>query len=96
MKKETYILIQQYCETTSVEPEFIDRLLDYGLIKHIERGNQPAIHETELPIIERMARLHYDLDINLEGLQVIAHMREKMLQMQDELKNLERKLKRFE
>ena len=96
MKEETYILIQHYCETTSVDPEFIKQLFEYGLIQHIEQDDEPAVREEELPILERMVRLHYDLDINLEGLQVIAHMRQKMIQMQKEMLELERKLKRFE
>lgn len=96
MKEESYILIQHYCETTSVDPEFIEQLFEYGLIQHLEHGDAPAIHQEELPTIERMVRLHYDLEINLEGLQVIAHMREKMIQMQKQMMDLERKLKRFE
>lgn len=96
MKEETYILIQHYCETTEVDPEFIEQLFEYGLIQHLEHGDAPAILQEELPRIERMARLHYDLDINLEGLQVIAHMREKLIQMQKEMLELQRKLKRFE
>lgn len=96
MKEEPYILIQHYCETTSVDPKFIEQLFECGLIQHLEYGDAPAIHQEELPTIERMVRLHYDLEINLEGLQVIAHMREKMIRMQKELKVLERKLKRFE
>lgn len=96
MKKISYILIQHFCETTKVEPEFIEQLFEYGLIQHLEHGDAPAVHQEEIPKIERMARLHYDLDINLEGLQVIAHMREKMIQMQKEMLELQRKLKRFE
>lgn len=96
MKEESYILIQHYCETTSVDPEFIEQLFEYGLIQHLEHGDAPAVHQEELPIIERMARLHYDLEVNLEGLQVIAHMRKKMIQMQKQMIDLERKLKRFE
>lgn len=96
MKEESYILIQHFCETTLVDPEFIEQLLEYGLIQHVVQGNEPAVHQEELPVLERMVRLHYDLDINLEGLQVIAHMRQKMIRMQKEMLELERKLKRFE
>ena len=96
MKEESYILIQHFCETTSVDPEFIEQLFEYGLIQHVEKVKEPAVHQEELPVLERMVRLHYDLDINLEGLQVIAHMRQKMIQMQKEMLELERKLKRFE
>lgn len=96
MKNESYILIQHFCETTSVDPEFIEQLFEFELIHHIELDDSPALLKEELPILERMVRLHYDLDINLEGLQVIAHMREKMIRMQEELLALERKLKRFE
>lgn len=96
MKKESYILIQHFCETTSVDPKFIQKLFEFELLQHIELDDSPALLKEELPTLERMVRLHYDLNINLEGLQVIAHMREKMIRLQEELQALERKLKRFE
>lgn len=96
MKKESYILIQHFCETTEVDPKFIEQLFELELLQPIEENEPPAFLKKELPILERMVRLHYDLDINLEGLQVIAHMREKMIRMQEELLVLERKLKRYE
>lgn len=91
MKEENYILLKKFCQSTSVDPDFIEALYEFGLIEHAS-----SIHKDELPTIERYVRLHYDLNVNIEGLQIIANMREKMMQMQEEMLRLERKLKRFE
>lgn len=96
MKRDDYILVDYFCEVTNTNPEFLKQLYEHDLIKHIEYNKAPALLQNELPVIERMLRLHYDLNVNIEGLQVINHMREKMIGMQNELLQLKRKLKRFE
>lgn len=96
MEKENYILLQDFCEVTKAKPEFLMQLFEHDLIQHITYNNTPAIHQKELPTIERMLRLHYDLNVNIEGLQIITHMREKMMLLQEEILLMKRKLKRFE
>jgi|SRR5699024_10036688 len=96
MKEKTYISITHICNNTAIHPDFIQSLVDFGLIQYVQEDPVQNIHTEELPAIERYARLYYDLDINMEGLEVIAHMRDKIIKMQNEMLQLERKLKRFE
>jgi uncharacterized membrane protein YjjP (DUF1212 family) len=54
------------------------------------------IHQEELPKLEKMVRLHQDLGINLEGLEAIHHLLEKVEQMQSEVNLLKNKLRKWE
>jgi hypothetical protein len=46
----------------------------------------------EMRALERMIRLHYDLEINMEGIDAIAHLLERVEHMQEEMRMLRRKL----
>jgi hypothetical protein len=44
--------------------------------------------KSELQKLEQIIRLHYDLDINLEGIDAIAHLAERIKMMQNEITGL--------
>jgi chaperone modulatory protein CbpM len=46
--------------------------------------------------IEHLARLHYDLDINLEGLEAISHLLDRMDASQQEARVLRERLRVYE
>lgn len=48
------------------------------------------------PHIEKLNRLHHELGINLEGIDAITHMMQRMQQMEKELKNLRNRLRIYE
>ena len=43
-----------------------------------------------------MVRLHYDLEINMEGIDAITHLLKKLQTMQDEISVLKNKLRVYE
>ena len=43
-----------------------------------------------------MMRMHYDLDINMEGIDVIAHLLKRIDSLQQELKMAKNRLRLFE
>ena len=89
---EELIIAEEYCRQYNVDISFIDTLEDYGLI-HIEiQQQQRLIPAQELRTLERYIRLHYDLDINMEGLEAIAHLLQKVKDMQQEIAALQNRL----
>jgi hypothetical protein len=76
----------------NVEVTFFDSLVDSGLL-HVETDNEThyLIYE-ELPVFERFANWHYDLEINLPGLEVIHHMLGKIEEMNRINRELRQKL----
>lgn len=50
------------------------------------------LHVEELPVLEKMVRLHNELDINPEGIQAIHHLLGQVESLQEEVAALKRKL----
>lgn len=62
----------------NIEITFFDELVDYGLLTvHIEDEIHYLMYE-DLPDLEKFANWHYDLEINLPGLEVIHNMLKKL------------------
>lgn len=81
-------LVQIY----NIEITFFDELVDSGLL-NIETENE--IHYLmyeDLPTFERFANWHYDLEINLPGLEVINSMLQKMKNLNQINRELMQKL----
>ncbi len=50
----------------------------------------------QLSRIEQLARLHYDLEINLEGLEAISHLLDRMVTSDREARSLRERLRLYE
>ncbi|MCS4301421.1 chaperone modulator CbpM [Chryseobacterium sp. BIGb0232] len=62
----------------NIEITFFDELVDYGLLNiYIENEVHYLMYE-DLPDLEKFANWHYDLEINLPGLEVIHNMLKKL------------------
>ncbi len=84
---------ETYCVYNNIDIAFIDRLHEYGLIEIRSVEQKQFIHSDQLQELERFARLHYDLDINLEGIDVIARLLEKVKVLQQEVRGLQDRLR---
>ncbi|WP_394973025.1 chaperone modulator CbpM [uncultured Croceitalea sp.] len=96
MKKATHIRIQEFCAHYNIEPSFVQQLQEYEIVEIETTDNEMIVHENEILKLEKMVRLHHELEINLEGLQAIHHLLEKVNMLQEEITTLRRKLHRFE
>ncbi len=96
MESEELIPLQAYCSTSHVSISLIDDLAESGLVQITVQAEQRYIPAGQLAHIERLVRLHDDLDINVEGLEAIEHMLARMHAMQEELQQLRNRLRRYE
>lgn len=96
MANENYILVRHYCERTHISDSFIKALNEYGLIRYREIETDLYIPEEEIPEIERFERLHNDLGINLEGIDALNHMLQRLRNMESEMKLLRNRLRLYE
>jgi len=79
---------EELVKVYNIEITFFDELVDSGLLSvHTENEIRYVMYE-DLPVFERFANWHYDLEINLPGLEVIHDMLRKM----DDLKQRNREL----
>lgn len=81
-------LVQIY----NIEITFFDELVDSGLL-NIETDNEIRyLMYEDLPTFERFTNWHYDLEINLPGLEVINTMLQKMKNLNQINRELMQKL----
>lgn len=95
MTTENYILVQLYCTQTNIEHSFISNLNDYGFIALTTIENETYILEEEINEVERIRRLHYDLGINLEGIDALNNLLQKIADLEKENKHLKQQLALF-
>lgn len=96
MAGENLIPASEFCSHHNIEVSFIQSLQEYGLIQVTTIEGSGFIEEEQLEDLEKMVRLHYDLQINLEGLDAIHHLLEQMKGLQHEMTSLKNRLRLYE
>lgn len=96
METRDLILIEHFCANHEIEFSFLDSLHEFGLIEVIIHEDQKYLHQEQLNEVEKMMRMHYDLDINMEGIDVISHLLKRVNSLQNELRITQNKLRLYE
>ena len=89
---EHLIPADEFCTHYKVEYSFISSLQKHGLIQITTIDETTFIDEEHLQNLEKLVRLHYDLDINLEGIEAITYLLNRVKNMQEEIIELKNKL----
>ncbi len=90
------IIISEYCREYRIEPAFLEELNEIGLIDLLVENGEFLLPSGQMSILERLCRLHYELSINVEGLDAINNMLTNMEHMQTEIKTLRKRLSLYE
>lgn len=93
---KTRISISKLCEIYEIDPGFVMSIQEMDLVTIYVEGTEKYVSTEELPLVEKMVRLHYDLGINQEGLHTIHHLLERMEGMQEEIRRLRNRLDLYE
>ncbi len=96
MQTEDLIAASDFCTHHKIEYSFINSLNEYGLISITTVQENRYIPLSELGRLEQFVRLHTDLDINLEGLEAISHLLQRIEGMQNQIIGLKNRLRIFE
>lgn len=96
MNTEELIAIDVFCTYQGVEATFVHALCERGLITVTVTNEKNFIAAEDLPRIEQMARMHYDLDINLEGIEAISHILERVLELQERMRRMDERAHLFD
>ncbi len=96
MTTEQLIAVEVFSTHQGVETTFVHALHERGLIQIIVVQEQHFLEPEQLSRVEQLARLHYDLDINLEGLEAISHLLDRMDAAQQEARALRQRLQLYE
>ena len=87
---------KEFCTSHNLEVSFIYTLQQYGLLEVTTIEETVYLPVSELPQAERIARLHSDLGINIEGIDAIKHLLQRITDLQDEISMLRNKLSLYE
>ena len=88
MENDELIPAKDFCLYHNIEYSFISSLEDSGLISITSVEHSSFIPVDELQKLEKFMHLYYDLDINVEGIETINHLLEKIELMQKEILEL--------
>ena len=96
MHTTNFIVADEFCKSWNIEMSFINSLQEIGLIEFVVISETTFIDISNLPHLEKLIRFHYELDINLEGIESIVHLLQRINTMHDEINDLRNKLRLFE
>lgn len=85
-KRNLYLKdVAEYC---GLEAEIIEQLLDSGLLRPQAETEEDFLSEEDFELLHRVRRLQSTFGVNLAGIEVIVHMREQILYLQQELQRI--------
>ena len=96
MYTEEMISANEFCIYHNIDLSFITSLKDSGLIAITMVEEKIFVPVSELPKVEKLVRLYYEMDINLEGIETISYLLQKMTEMQEQVLQLNNRLRRYE
>lgn len=96
MEINNLVLVEHFCSNSDVEFSFINSLSDSGLIEIIVLEDKKYISKEQLKDLERAIHFHYELNINIEGIEVIYNLLKQIDDLQQELIVTKNKLNLFD
>ncbi len=96
MEIQEYIPIDIFCRQHGVDSSFISSLEEFGLIELVKINEADCLTCNQLGEAEKFVRLYADLEINMEGIDVITHLLHRVKEMQAEMQELQNKLRLYE
>jgi hypothetical protein len=96
MQTDYLIAVDKFCANHNIEISFISSLKQNGLIEITTIKEAEYIDPDQLLQLEKIVRLYYELDINLEGIETINYLLQRIETLQNENVILRNKLRLYE
>lgn len=96
MQTDEMIPASEFCTHYHIELSFIHSLQQSGLIEIISTEETLFVPVNQLPQLEKLVRLYYEMDINLEGIETITYLLQRMNEMQQKITHLNNRLSMYE
>jgi len=95
MTTKKLIPANEFCASHHLEVSFIHSLEDTGLITMTTIEETRFIQTSQLQDLERIVRLYNELGINIEGIDTITHLLDRINDLQVEVAGLKNQLRLF-
>lgn len=96
MKHIDYITLDELCTHYEIETSFIFNLNEYGLLHIKTVESVQCIYKEDIRSLEKIIRLKQDLDLNLEGIDTVFNLLDKIENLKEELTKTKNRLRIFE
>jgi hypothetical protein len=96
MQTGNLIAVNEFCVNHNIQISFITSLQQIGLIEITNIDEAGFIDAGQLQHLEKIVRFYFELDINLEGIETIGHLLERIQAMQNEIITLKNRLRLYE
>jgi chaperone modulatory protein CbpM len=96
MGNENLISITEFCQYHHIDVDFIQLLQQNGLIETTIVQQIVYVQTDNLGQLEKLVRLHQELNIPPENLDIVSHLLIRMENLQHEIKQLKNRLGFYE
>ena len=96
MQTDETIPVNEFCIHHKIELSFIHSLKDVGLIDVMQLDEKLCVPLSQLPQLEKLVRMYYEMDINLEGIETITYLLNRMNDMQQQIVKLKNHILLYE
>ncbi len=96
MAAHNLILVEKLCSHYEIEITFFNALHKIGLIEIETIERKQFIHQDQISALEKIIRLHHQLDVNIEGIDIVFNLLQKLDELRNELKSVKNRLKLYE
>ncbi len=91
--EHSLLTLEDLANAAGLHPELVEKFVGYGLLEpSANTGSHPLFPASSVERLRCILRLRRDLGVNLAGVAVILEMRERIENLQRELKRLRRRL----
>jgi len=96
MEAENMILVNEFCIYHNIELSFIYSMNESGLIDITNIEENIFVPASQLKQLEQLMRLNQELDINVEGIETIVYLLQRIKDMQLHIVHLNNRLSFYE
>lgn len=96
MDSNNMVPAQEFCTHHSISYTFITGLQEAGLVEVVQIEEQAYLYTDQLAALEKLVRFHTELEINMEGVEAIAHLLQQVETLQEQLRSLSQRLMVYE
>lgn len=96
MSTENFIPIHTLCLHYKLEINFFNTLNENGLIEIQLVDNIQYVHKESIYEIEKIVRMHKELEVNIEGIDIVLNLLQKIDALQTELLKVRNRLLLYE
>ena len=96
MAVQNLVLIKTLCLHYKITPVFFNELHEIGLVQIETIKQKQFIHQDKIGDLEKVIRLHHELNINMEGIDIVFNLLQKEIKLKEEVNSLKNRLRLYE